>query len=96
MATTEKLPRYAVLAPAYGRDYKTAKAVIEDFKSGYDFKYARSDKYTSIRDVAPNTPIQLRFNQLRKVTTYTPTQQDLDVLMTRRMPESQAYTGLRS
>lgn len=52
--------------PAYGRDYKSAEAVLADWKAGKDF---RSDHgYLSIRDV-PHIPslIWVRYDKLRKI-----------------------------
>ena len=52
--------------PAYGRDYKSAKAVLADWKAGKDF---RSDLgYLSIRDVE-RIPAQVwvRYNNHRNI-----------------------------
>jgi len=64
------------LTPAYGRDYKTAKAAKADFHAGKDFivadisdpddgRYVNKEQLTG-----DNTPryLNIRFNQLRKVT----------------------------
>lgn len=32
------LPAYLTVVPAYGRDYKSKKAVLEDWKAGKDFQ----------------------------------------------------------
>ncbi len=61
------------LTPAYGRDYKTAKAakadwnankdfIINDFFDPYDGKPANK------RDM-PRKRVMLRFDNLRKITT---------------------------
>lgn len=71
-----ELPQYAVLAPAYGRDYKNKAAVITDFKAGKDFEYCPSGQYCSIRDCAVGTKIQLRYKKLAQVTVYTVTEED--------------------
>lgn len=65
-----------ILTPAYGRDYKSAKAVIADYEGGKDFilndiTSQWDGKYCSIRDF-PEEVIQLRYNKYRKVTTYKP------------------------
>jgi len=36
--------------PAYGRDYKSKAAALEDWNKGLDFKCARSGQYLSKRD----------------------------------------------
>ncbi len=63
------------LTPAYGRDYKSAKAakadynadkdfVINDVSSPWDGSYVNKSQ---LKDQG-NRPINIRFNQLRKVT----------------------------
>ena len=39
--------------PAYGRDYKSAAAVMVDWKAGKDFQCAVTGQYLSVRDVVP-------------------------------------------
>lgn len=50
---TGEILQTCVLTPAYGRDYKSLKAVEDDFNAGKDFRinhfYARST-YCSVRD----------------------------------------------
>ena len=57
------------LIPAYGRDYKSAKAALADWASGKDFQIA-GGPYTSIRDKAilkdMYSGITIRYDQLRK------------------------------
>ncbi len=60
------------VTPAYGRDYRTAKAAKAAWAAGEDFIIADMSspwdgKPTSIRDEHAGY-INLRFNQLRKVT----------------------------
>lgn len=43
---------YISALPAYGRDYKSQKAVKEDWIAGRDFQDARTGSYLSIRDFA--------------------------------------------
>lgn len=59
------------VTPAYGRDYKSAKAAKADWKAGKDFIIddlsSRYDgKPCSIRD---GLNVVIRFNNLTKVTT---------------------------
>lgn len=39
------------LLPAYGRQYSTKPAAVNDWFMGKDFKDANSGRYTSIRDL---------------------------------------------
>ena len=64
------------LTPAYGRDYRSAKAVTDDFLAGKDFilhdLQSRWDgKPCSIRDLTPGTQVELRYAKLRRVTLVT-------------------------
>jgi len=61
------------LTPAYGRDYKSAKAAVGAYHSGADFIFhdptSRWDgKPCSCRDF-PGEEVKLRYDNLRKVTT---------------------------
>lgn len=59
-----------VLTPAYGRDYKSRKAIIEDLNAGKDFT-ANSPNgagYCSVRDLADGS-FQVRYKQIRSVAT---------------------------
>jgi hypothetical protein len=61
------------LIPAYGRDYKSAKAAKADFFGGKDWIIADiSDPYdgkpTSVRDYPAGTPITLRYKGLTMLT----------------------------
>lgn len=65
---------YNSISPAYGRDYKSKAAVIDDFKSGKDFiihPYNAPNTYCSIRDFAPNVIVNIRYNKLQRVAPYT-------------------------
>tara|TARA_R110000796_G_scaffold61271_2_gene141900 strand:- start:5995 stop:6192 length:198 start_codon:yes stop_codon:yes gene_type:complete len=60
------------LIPAYGRDYKTAKAAKADWKAGKDFIIADmfnqwDGKPCSIRDME-NEQVMIRFCRLTKIT----------------------------
>lgn len=54
------------LTPAYGRDYKSAKAVVADWNAGKDFVFATTGQYTSKADWAGKT-VLLRYAKLTKV-----------------------------
>jgi len=61
------------LIPAYGRDYKTAKAAKADWKNGKDFIIANlfhpyDGKPMSIRDASSDEKFMLRFSRLTKIT----------------------------
>ena len=55
------------LLPAYGRDYKSKKAVLADFNAGLDFVMAATGQYCSIHDCNAGWVIQLRYNKQRSV-----------------------------
>lgn len=62
----------ASLKPAYGRDYKSAKAAQADWDAGLDFVYlnftSRYDgKYCSKRDFPGWEALELRYNKLQKI-----------------------------
>ena len=68
----EKLT-YGTLIPAYGRDYKSKKALLEDFNSGKDF-YLNSPigcGYCSISDFSKGAKINFRYNKLMKILVHT-------------------------
>ena len=56
------------LTPAYGRDYHSKKAVLEDFNADLDFE-TPSGQYTNRADlIAMNvSEINIRYGKLRKV-----------------------------
>lgn len=61
------------LTPAYGRDYTSAKAAIEDFKAGKDFVLNdwRGSTYcnlASFADKPDSTWVQLRYKRNTMVT----------------------------
>ncbi len=55
------------LTPAYGRDYKNKKDVIQAYIQGKDFIFAPTGQYCSIRDFK-GQQVMLRYDKLRKVT----------------------------
>lgn len=59
------------LTPAYGRDYKSAKEVREDFEAGKDFCMEPSGHYCSIRDIPAGMEVFIRYSELRKVARLT-------------------------
>lgn len=63
---------YLTLVPAYGRDYKTADAVLQDWLAGKDFKIADvsnpwDGKPTSIRDHGPDVQLKIRYSRLSNI-----------------------------
>lgn len=63
---------WQVVTPAYGRDYKNAKAAKEGFLSGVDFNLNSVQYgfcYCSVRDFASGTRVNVRYNALRSVCT---------------------------
>lgn len=59
-----------VLTPAYGRDYKSKKAVEKDFRDGKDFvlNSINGGGCCSIRDFVPGQKVQIRYSKNTKVT----------------------------
>lgn len=55
-----------VLVPAYGRDYKSKKAVLEDWKLGRDFIIA-GGPYINNADATDKSQFAVRYNKLTKV-----------------------------
>ena len=51
--------------PAYGRDYKSKKAVLADWRAGKDFMCAVTGSYLSIRDNVPN--VFIRYNKKQRI-----------------------------
>lgn len=62
------------VTPAYGRDYKSAKAVREAWESGQDFVIAapleESGRYVNREDYGGS--VTVRYGRLRKVTVIAP------------------------
>jgi hypothetical protein len=65
-----KLPEYAVLAPAYGRDFKTRAEAIANWTSGKDWLMLSTMQYTSIRDQAPGNSVKLQYDKRRKMAIH--------------------------
>lgn len=67
----QKLDGYvSSLTPAYGADYKSAKAVTEAFLAGKDFifnTYTGGSTPINIEAFAPTAKIQIRYNRIQSV-----------------------------
>jgi hypothetical protein len=63
------MARYLTVVPAYGRDYRSGKAALADWKAGKDFRIATvgpdDGRYMSVRDMTPDLRVIIRYNQLR-------------------------------
>ena len=61
------------LTPAYGRDYKSKKACLEDFRAGKDFYYNSpyQSAYCSIRYFKEGSVVKFRYDNRRKACFYT-------------------------
>lgn len=61
------------LIPAYGRDYKSKKAVLADWEAGKDFKMVPRGSYVSKRDLSEKTGcVTFRYQKLTKVFVVYP------------------------
>lgn len=60
------------LTPAYGRDYKSKKAVLADFDAGKDFVLSEGfrQSYINKEQIAVGTSVQFRYNGLRNVAVH--------------------------
>ena len=62
---------YETLVPAYGRDYKSKKALLEDFNNDKDFKIAWTGQYTNKADLEKLFKdiysVNIRYAKLRKI-----------------------------
>lgn len=61
------------LTPAYGRDYKSAKAVKADFEANKDFVIAdvfggNAGRYVNKQDLPAGSTVNIRYNKLQNVT----------------------------
>ncbi len=59
--------------PAYGRDYKSAKAAIEDWNADKDFRIADisspyDGKYVNKSSCPVGTTVHIRYNRLTRIT----------------------------
>jgi len=62
---------YSVLTPAYGRDYKSAKAVEADFNTNKDFVLQPQGCYINKEQIEIGTKLEMRYSKLQKVTIIT-------------------------
>ena len=60
---------YQTVVPAYGRDYKSAKAALEDWHGGKDFRAEPQGQYCSRRDFGPTVMVNIRYAKLAKITS---------------------------
>ena len=57
------------LVPAYGRDYKSAQAVLDDWNADKDFIDTESGRYVNKTDAdtfAPAATIKIRYHKLTR------------------------------
>ncbi len=59
--------QYASLTPAYGRDYKNRREVLEAFNSDKDFQLQPGGQYINKPQIKPGTVVNIRYNKLRQV-----------------------------
>jgi hypothetical protein len=63
-----------ILTPAYGRDYKSKKALLADFDAGKDFvtnPYNGPSQYVNKVQIEKGTQIQFRYNKLQSIAVVT-------------------------
>ena len=59
-----------ILLPAYGRDYKSKRAVLADFNTGKDFacrEYNKSDCYINKQQINDREQLTFRYDKQTKV-----------------------------
>jgi hypothetical protein len=60
-----------ILSPAYGRDYKSKKAVVADLEANKDFTIESfgpdCGRYINAEQLMPGQKVQIRYARLRKV-----------------------------
>ena len=68
----EKLPTGGILTPAYGRDYKSRKAIVEALNKPLDFTWNKQldEGYCSVTDL-PDGHIEVRYKQNRNLCVIT-------------------------
>lgn len=61
--------RYLSAIPAYGRDYKSKKAVLDDWNDGKDFliQDMRESGYISKSDKPADVTLNIRYAKLTKI-----------------------------
>ena len=58
---------YQSAVPAYGRDYKSKKAVLADWEAGKDFQCQPQGSYINKDDKPANMTLNVRYDRLTKV-----------------------------
>ena len=63
------MTRYLSAVPAYGRDYKSKKEVLADWKAGKDFKIedVAHGGYVNINDKPSDVELHVRYKRLTMV-----------------------------
>lgn len=64
---TQLTESYRTLTPAYGRDYKSIKAVKEDFDANKDFILQPDGCYINKEQIAPGTVVNIRYKKLTMI-----------------------------
>lgn len=64
---TQLTDNYRSLTPAYGRDYKNKKEVLEAFNSEKDFILQPEGAYINKQQIATGVTVNIRYNKLRSV-----------------------------
>lgn len=59
---------YRTITPAYGRDYKSAKAAGADFLAGKDFILQPEMKLISVSDFTTGVFVNIRYKRMKMVT----------------------------
>lgn len=66
---------YITIVPAYGKDYKSKREVLEAWNAGTDFRIASigpdDGRYISKREVPAGTHIMARYRKLTMITEVT-------------------------
>lgn len=67
---------FTTLIPAYGRDYKSAKAVRDAWNEGKDFQISNAfspddGRYVNKSDAAIGQKFNIRYNGLRSIAVIT-------------------------
>lgn len=57
--------QYITLTPVYGRDYKSKKAILEDFNNERDFLLQPENQYINKQQITWPCTINFRYKQLR-------------------------------
>ena len=64
---------HAILTPAYGRDYKSKKAIASDLNAGLDFVLQPHGCYANNESLADMdcTAVNVRYKSMRSVAVFT-------------------------